>query len=81
MPGSLEHLRTFSQTACGLLAPHTMSNVLLRNPSEQRKGAERACSGAGCECVEHCESAKARSNAGLIIHVYGHPPMATNMNK
>ena len=26
--------------------------------TEQRKGAGRACRGAGCECVERCESAE-----------------------
>ena len=49
MPSSLGHLKTFSER------PHMST--------EQRKGAGRACSGAGCECVEHCASAKARSNA------------------
>ena len=42
MPCRHEHLRTFSQSACGLLAPHTMSNVLLRSTSEQRKAARAA---------------------------------------
>ena len=64
MPSSLEHLRTFSER------PHMST--------EQRKGAERACSGAGCECVEHCGSAINREAVyqrgamrALIIHVCG----------
>ena len=31
--------------------------------------------------MEHCESAKARSNAGLFIHVYGKEVIATSMTK
>ena len=31
--------------------------------------------------MEHCESAKARSNAGLFIHVYGKEVIATSMRK
>ena len=49
--------------------------------TEQRKGASRACSGAGCECVEHCGSAEHEAMRSLIIHVCGHPPMATSMKK
>ena len=37
--------------------------------TEQRKGASRACSGAGCECVEHCGSAEHEAMRSLIIHV------------
>ena len=47
----------------------------------ERKGASRACSGAGCECVEHCGSAEHEAMRSLIIHVCGHPLMATSMKK
>ena len=54
MPSLLGHLRTFSER------PHMST--------EQRKGAGRACSGAGCECVERCESAgRAKQRVALII--------------
>ena len=53
MPSSLEHLQTFSER------PHMST--------EQRKGAERACCGAGCECVERCGSAgRAKQRVALI---------------
>ena len=79
MPSSLEHLWTFSQTACGLLAPHTISNVLLRSPSEQRKAAKAAEAGRGTNVWSIAGAPERGAMRSLFIHVCERKIMATGM--
>ena len=73
MPSSLEHLRTFSQTACGLLAPTHEHVEIFCAECAKKIGNANVWSIAGAP--------KRGAMRALIIYVCEHEVMATSMNK